>query len=52
VHSYISEPDRGRRNWKKNPGARQAVYRNRRRIHGTRGQRLLRLRGERLERPV
>ena len=32
VRSYISEPDRGRRNWKKNPEARDAVYRNRRRI--------------------
>jgi transposase len=51
VRSYISEPDRGRRNWKKNPQARDAVYRNRRRIRGARGQRLLRLRGERLERP-
>jgi transposase len=51
VRSYISEPDRGRRNWKKNPDARDAVYRNRRRIRGARGQRLLRLRGERLERP-
>jgi transposase len=51
VRSYISEPDRGRRNWKKNPKARDAVYRNRRRIRGARGLRLLRLRGERLERP-
>jgi Transposase DDE domain len=51
VRSYISEPDRGRRNWKKNLDARDAVYRNRRRIRGVRGQRLLRLRGERLERP-
>jgi transposase len=51
VRTYISEPDRGRRNWKKNPEAREAVYRNRRRIRGARGQRLLRLRGERLERP-
>jgi transposase len=51
VRSYISEPDRGRRNWKTNPEARDAVYRNRRRIRGARGQRLLRLRGERLERP-
>jgi transposase len=51
VRSYISEPDRGRRNWKKYPAARDAVYRNRRRIRGARGQRLLRLRGERLERP-
>jgi transposase len=51
VRSYISEPDRGRRNWTKNPEARDAVYRNRRRIRGTRGKRLLRQRGERLERP-
>ena len=51
VRSYISEPDRGRRNWKKHPEARDAVYRNRRRIRGARGKRLLRQRGERLERP-
>ena len=51
VRSYISEPDRSRRNWKKNPQAGDAVYRNRRRIRGPRGLRLLRLRGERLERP-
>jgi len=51
VRSYISEPDRGRRNWKKNLAARDAVYRNRRRIRGARGKRLLRQRGERLERP-
>jgi transposase len=51
VRSYIAEPDRGRRNWEDNPEARDAVYRNRRRIRGARGKRLLRLRGERLERP-
>jgi transposase len=51
MRSYISEPDRGRRNWKNNPEARDAVYRNRRRIRGARGKRLLRQRGERLERP-
>ena len=51
IRSYISEPDRGRRNWKGKAEARAAVDRNRRRIHGARGQRLLRLRGERLERP-
>jgi transposase len=51
VRTYISEPDRGRRNWKKNPEARDPVYRNRRRIRGARGKRLLRQRGERLERP-
>lgn len=36
VRSDISEPDRGRRNWTKNPEAREAVYRNRRRIRGER----------------
>lgn len=51
VRSYISEPQRGRRNWKDNPEARDAVYRNRHRICGARGKRLLRQRGERLERP-
>jgi len=52
IRSYISEPDRGRRSWKKHMAARDAVYRNRRRIRGSRGQQLLRLRGERLERPL
>jgi len=51
MRSYFSEPDRGRRNWKDNPEARDAVYRNRRRIRGARGKRLLRQRGGRLERP-
>jgi transposase len=51
MRSYISEPDRGRRNWKDNPEARNAVYRNRRRIRGARGKRLMRQRGELLERP-
>ena len=51
LRSYVSEPDRGRRNWKGKAAAQQAVYANRRRIRGTRGQRLLRQRGERLERP-
>ena len=51
VRSYIAEPERGRRNWKDNPEARGAVYRNRRRIRGARGRRLMRRRGELLERP-
>ena len=50
IRSYISEPDRGRRKWDEHPEARGPVYRNRRRIRGARGKRLLRLRGERLER--
>ena len=51
VRSYVSEPDRGRRHWTGKPDARDAVYANRRRIRGARGKRLLRQRGELLERP-
>jgi transposase len=51
LRSYISEPDRGRRRWRGDEAAQRAVYANRRRIRGRRGQRLHRLRGERLERP-
>jgi transposase len=51
--TYISEPDRGRRNWMdKEEGldARDATYANRRRIKGDRGRALMRKRGELLER--
>jgi transposase len=51
LRTYIAEPDRGRRKWKKKPDARAAVYANRRRIRGTRGLTLQRRRSERLERP-
>jgi transposase len=51
LRTYIAEPDRGRRNWKKKAAARDAVYANRRRIRGTRGVALQRQRSERLERP-
>ena len=51
IRSYISEPDRGRRNWKGKLAEQQAVYANRRRIRGERGKRLLRQRGLMLERP-
>jgi transposase len=50
VRSYIAEPDRGRRRWAKAPNAQCAVYGNRRRIMRTRGKRLLRRRGELMER--
>ena len=50
VRSYCSEPDRGRRNWIDREEEKSAVYRNRRRIRGERGKRLLRQRGERVER--
>ncbi len=49
--SYISEPDRGRRKWKDKETARKGTYANRRRIKGRRGRRLMRLRGELVERP-
>jgi transposase len=51
IRSYLSEPDRGRRDWEGKANERVAVYANRRRIRGERGKRLLRKRGELLERP-
>lgn len=51
LRTYISEPKRGRRRWHGQTALRDAVYRNRRRIRGTRGQQLLRRRGEYVERP-
>jgi transposase len=50
IRSYVSEPDRGRRDWSAAPEAQAPVYANRRRIRGRRGRRLLRQRGERIER--
>jgi len=51
LRTYISEPERGRQRWEDQPKERKAVYANRRRIRGDRGKRLLRSRGELLERP-
>jgi transposase len=50
IRSYIAEPDRGRRDWSATPEAQAPVYGNRRRIRGRRGRRLMRHRGERIER--
>src|SRR5712691_5930411 len=50
VRSYIAEPARGRRDWTKTPEAQGPVYGNRRRVRGARGQRLMRRRGEYVER--
>jgi len=50
TRSYIAEPDRGRRNWEGKPDARDAVYANRRRIKGAKSKRLMRKRGELIER--
>jgi len=51
LRTYISEPDRGRQSWIGQHAERDAVYANRRRIEGERGQQLMRQRGELLERP-
>ncbi len=50
VRSYIPEPQRGRRHWWGKPSEQAAVYGNRRRLRANRGKRLLRRRGELLER--
>ena len=50
IRSYISEPNRGRRSWKKNKAAQQPTYANRRRIRGNRGKGLMRQRGAKVER--
>ena len=50
LRSYVCEPNRGHRNWKRNPDARNPTYANRQRIRGNRGKPLLRQRGEKLER--
>ena len=51
IRSYVSEPQRGRRNWMGKHEERDAVYANRRRIRGERGNALMRHRGLMLERP-
>ena len=50
LRSYVAEPDRGRRDWSQEPQAQIPVYANRRRLRGARGRRLMRQRGERIER--
>lgn len=50
VRTYCSEPNRGSQKWRGLRAEQAAVYANRRRIGGARGLRLLRQRGEKLER--
>lgn len=50
LRTYISEPKRGRRNWEGKKDERDAVYANRRRVCGAHGKKLLRKRGELVER--
>ena len=51
LRSYVAEPDRGRRRWRDDVEGQLAVYANRRRTRGSRGKRLQRARGEKVERP-
>src|ERR1700680_743364 len=50
LRSYVAEPDRGRRDWPQELAAQTPVYANRPRIRGARGGRLMRQRGELIER--
>ncbi len=50
IRTYISEPKRGRRNWRGKTAAQHATHANRRRVRGAHGKALLRRRGEVLER--
>jgi len=50
VRTYIAEPRRGQRKWAGKAEEREAVYANRRRVHGDRGKHLRKLRGEISER--
>ena len=50
VRSYIPEPKRKRRQWADKADEQQAVYGNRRRVKGIHGKRLLKKRGELIER--
>ncbi len=50
LRSYVSEPKRGRRDWRGKKAEQRAVYANRRRMRGNRGRRLVRRRCEYVER--
>jgi transposase len=50
LRTYIPEPKRRRRRWRGDKESQAAVYCNRNRIRGRHGKKLLRIRGERVER--
>ena len=50
ARSYLPEPKRGRRKWAGKADEQKAVYANRRRVQGHYGKRLLKKRGELIER--
>lgn len=47
--SYISEPKRPRRRWRGRKAEQKATYANHRRMRGSRGKKLARLRAEKVE---
>lgn len=51
IRAYIAEPKRGQRRWKDKQAEKKAVYANRRRMKSRRSKRLMKKRGELLERP-
>jgi transposase len=51
IRAYVSEPRRPRRKWKGKEEERRRLHANRRRVQGVRGKRLMRRRGELIERP-
>lgn len=51
IRTYVSEPKRQGRKWKGKQEERRRLHANRRRVRGVRGQRLMRRRGELIERP-
>jgi transposase len=50
VRSYLPEPARGKRNWEGKAIEQQRTYENRRRVRGSRGKRLQKIRSELTER--
>ena len=50
IRAYVSEPKRGKRQWKDKSDEQRVVYGNRRRIRGAHGKALMRRRGEFVER--
>src|SRR5580658_598346 len=50
VRSYLPEPARGKRNWEGKADEQKRTYENRRRVRGTRGKRLQKIRSELTER--
>jgi len=50
VRSYLPEPERGKRNWKGKAVEQKRTHENRRRVRGSRGKRLQKIRSELTER--